>query len=88
MQPDQPFYLIHHTSDPIPPAFYAMLNKALALPLLSYWGEYLWWSGREEGLIKPLTRNCHGLAGWRIEIEQEQWIQIVRHGLAQNLIHF
>jgi hypothetical protein len=34
MNPEQPFYLLDDGTRPIPPLFYAMLNKSLALPLL------------------------------------------------------
>ena len=34
MNPEQPFYLLDDGTQPIPPLFYPMLNKCLALPLL------------------------------------------------------
>lgn len=55
MNPEQPFYLLDvgmqpglsgptelgKSTRPIPPLFYPMLNKYLALPLLASWCEYL-----------------------------------------------
>jgi hypothetical protein len=34
LNPEQPFYLLDDGTRPIPPLFYAMLNKSSALPLL------------------------------------------------------
>jgi hypothetical protein len=47
MNPEQPFYLLDdgtrpalsESKWPIPPLFYPMLNKCLALPLLPEWGD-------------------------------------------------
>jgi hypothetical protein len=50
MNPEQPFYLLDDGTQPIPPLFYAMLNKALALPLLPDWAGYLWENGRIQKL--------------------------------------
>lgn len=51
MNPEQPFYLLDDGLRPIPPLFYPMLNKCLALPLLLDSSGYLWENGRERHLM-------------------------------------
>jgi len=50
----------------IPPLFYPMLNKCLAIPLLEAWSDYLWASGQEEKLLTLLNAGeGQGYAAWR-----------------------
>ncbi|MGB5059677.1 MAG: hypothetical protein WBO48_13320, partial [Candidatus Promineifilaceae bacterium] len=72
-----------------PPLFYAMLNKALALPLLPEWAGYLWANGREGKLISLLDGGeGQGYAAWRVLPAPENWQKIVQAGLAAGQIRF
>ncbi|MFQ5401547.1 MAG: hypothetical protein ACE5E7_18355 [Anaerolineae bacterium] len=89
MNPEQPFYLLDDGTRPIPPLFYAMLNKCLALPLLPEWAEYLWENGRERSLITLLDEGLgQGYAAWRVLPALEQWQEVVQMGLRVKQIEF
>lgn len=89
MNPEQPFYLLDDGTQPIPPLFYAMLNKCLALPLLESWAEYLWANGRERNLITLLDNGeGQGYAAWRVLPAAEEWQSVVEHGLHSQTIVF
>jgi len=82
MNPEQPFYLLDDGGQPIPPLFYSMLNRALALPLLESWTDYLWNAGRERKLIHLLDDGRgQGYAAWRVLPAAEEWQQVVGVGL-------
>lgn len=65
MNPEQPFYLLDdgmrpalsQSKWPIPPLFYPMLNKCLALPLLEERSDYLWQYGCTQYLITLLDNG-------------------------------
>jgi hypothetical protein len=61
MNPERPFYLLDDGTQLIPPLFYPMLNKCLALPLLADWAGYLWANGRLRNLITLLDEGAAGL---------------------------
>ncbi len=89
MNPERPFYLLDDGRQPIPPLFYAMLNKCLALPLLLEWAEYLWENGREGKLIILLdSGEGQGYAAWRVLPSPDNWQEIVQVGLAAGEIGF
>jgi hypothetical protein len=89
MSPEQPFYLLDDGTQPIPPLFYPMLNKALALPLLESWSEYLWENGRERILITLLDDGeGQGYAAWRVLPTPEEWQQLAESGLRNRQIAF
>ena len=89
MNPEQPFYLLDGGTQPIPPLFYAMLNKCLALPLLESWAEYLWANGRERNLIILLDNGeGQGYAAWRGLPALAEWQNIVESGLHSQMITF
>lgn len=89
MNPEQPFYLLDNGTRPIPPLFYPMLNKCLALPLLEDWSEYLWENGRERKLIKLLDEGeGQGYAAWRVLPAPTPWQEAVQWGLQSNEICF
>lgn len=46
MNPDHPFYLLDNGTQPLPPLFYPILNRCLAVPVLPEWSQYLWVCGR------------------------------------------
>ncbi|MBK7916792.1 MAG: hypothetical protein IPJ94_11145 [Chloroflexi bacterium] len=87
MNPERPFYLLDDGTQPIPPLFYAMLNKALALPLLPEWAGYLWANGREGKLISLLDGGeGQGYAAWRVLPSPENWQEIVEGGLQKKAL--
>lgn len=89
MNPEQPFYLLDDGRQPIPPLFYPMLNKALALPLLPEWAGYLWENGRERKLITLLDAGeGQGYAAWRVLPASEEWQKILETGLRCSQIQF
>jgi hypothetical protein len=103
MNPEQPFYLLDDgtqpalsgptelgkSKGPIPPLFYPMLNKCLALPLLPEWADYLWMNGRDRNLITLLDEGeCQGYAAWRVRPALEEWQKLVQFGLQSNHISF
>jgi hypothetical protein len=87
MNPEQPFYLLDDGTQSIPPLFYPMLNKCLALPLLESWSEYLWENGRERNLITLLDNgDGQGYAAWRVLPALEAWQDVVEEGLRSQAI--
>jgi hypothetical protein len=89
MNPEQPFYLLDDGTQPIPPLFYAMLNKALALPLLPDWAAYLWANGRLQKLISLLDEgHGQGYAAWRVLPAAEAWQAVIQTGLIRKQIWF
>ncbi|MCB0020846.1 MAG: hypothetical protein KDE09_23790, partial [Anaerolineales bacterium] len=74
---------------PIPPLFYAMLNKSLALPLLEDWVGYLWIAGRDERLVQLLDEGQgQGYVAWRVVAAEEEWKELIRAGLASGPLTF
>jgi hypothetical protein len=89
MQPEEPFYLLDSGDGQIPPLFYPMLNKCLAIPLLETWSDYLWARGREERLIEVLNEGeGQGYAAWRVLPAPEAWQSVVTGGLSLKSISF
>ncbi|MEW5985038.1 MAG: hypothetical protein AB1791_00225 [Chloroflexota bacterium] len=89
MNPEQPFYLLDDGTQPIPPLFYPLLNKSLALPLLACWSEYLWECGRERNLVTLLNQGeGQGYAAWRVAPAPEAWQEVVQEGLQNKLLSF
>ena len=89
MNPDQPFYLLDDGTEPIPPLFYPMLNRCLAVPVLPEWSTYLWVCGRERELITLLDKGeGQGYAAWKVKPDSESWEQIVSEGLRQQRLTF
>ena len=89
MNPDQPFYLLDDGTQPLPPLFYPMLNRCLAVPVLPEWSEYLWVCGRERDLITLLDKGeGQGYAAWKVKPDSESWEQIVSEGLRQQRLTF
>ena len=89
MNPERPFYLLDDGHQPIPPLFYAMLNKALSLPLLPEWAAYLWENGRARQLVLLLNDgDGQGYAAWRVLSAGEAWQELVQAGLAGGHIQF
>ncbi len=87
MNPEQPFYLLDDSKRPalsqskwpIPPLFYPMLNKCLALPLLPEWAGYLWENGRLRRLITLLDAGeGQGYAAWQVLPVPDEWQAVVK----------
>jgi hypothetical protein len=89
MNPEQPFYLLDDGTWPVPPLFYPMLNKALALPLLEAWADCLWLSGRQRNLISLLANGeGQGYAAWRVLPAAAEWQQLVQEAIQVGQISF
>ena len=89
MNPEQPFCLLDDGTQPIPPLFYPMLNKCLALPLLPKWAGYLWENGREHQLITLLDAGeGQGYAAWRTLPTSKEWQNVIQIGLRHKDIVF
>ncbi len=89
MNPEQPFYLLDNGRQPIPPLFYPMLNKALALPLLPDWSDYLWQYGRQRKLITLLDDGKgQGYAAWQVKPAPTVWQEVVQAGIVSRQIAF
>ncbi|MCB0014915.1 MAG: hypothetical protein KDE34_23530 [Anaerolineales bacterium] len=89
MNPEQPFYLLDDGIQSIPPLFYPMLNKCLALPLLPEWAGYLWENGRAHELITLLDEGeGQGYAAWRVLSATEKWQSVIQEGLQKMIVSF
>ena len=89
MNPEQPFYLLDDGTQSIPPLFYPMLNKCLALPLLPEWEGYLWENGRAHKLITLLDEGeGQGYVAWRALPTGMEWQDILETGLQSRQIQF
>ncbi len=89
MNPEQPLYLLDDGTRPIPPLFYAMLNKSLAIPILEDWMEYLWVAGRAERLVQLLDGGRgQGYVAWRVLSVGTEWEQLTQIGLRTAQIAF
>jgi hypothetical protein len=81
MHPEQPFYLLDDGKQRIPPLFYLMWNKCLALPLLPEWAKYLLENGRERDLIRLLDGgDGQGCVAWRVFMAPAVWQEILETG--------
>jgi hypothetical protein len=66
-----------------------MLNKALALPLLPEWANYLWENGRLQKLITLLNHGeGQGYITWRVLPTTEAWQDVVQIGLQTAVLGF
>jgi len=89
MNPEEAFFLLDDGRQPIPPLFYPMLNKCLAVPVLEEWAGYLWENGRERRLITLLNDGeGQGYAAWRVLPAADEWQSIIQAGLQEKTIDF
>jgi hypothetical protein len=89
MNPEEPFFLLDDGQQSIPPLFYPMLNKCLAVPVLEDWAGYLWENGRSRNLITLLNDGRgQGYAAWRVLPAPDVWQELVQIGLQQKVLHF
>jgi hypothetical protein len=67
------------------PLVYPLLNRALTLPLLPDWADYLWQQGRAARLIYLLDKGQRQRrAAWRVLPAPQKWQNIVKNGLADD----
>ncbi|MCP4933060.1 MAG: hypothetical protein GY927_02395, partial [bacterium] len=89
VNPEEPFFLLDDAKQPIPPLFYPMLNKCLAVPVLEDWTGYLWENGRFRNLIMLLNGgDGQGYAAWRVLPAPQDWQELVQDGLSTGKISF
>jgi hypothetical protein len=87
--PEEPFYLLDDGRSALPPLFYPMLNRCLAVPLLPAWSDYLWQRGRQEKLITLLNNGeGQGYAAWRVLPAPAEWEKVVARGLKAGRLTF
>jgi hypothetical protein len=85
--PEEPFYLLDDGRQPIPPLFYPLLNRCVALPLLPAWTDYLWLCGREAKLVRLLDQGQgQRYAAWRVLPSPDKWQKIVQRGLQSQTL--
>ncbi|MCB8944527.1 MAG: DUF2958 domain-containing protein [Ardenticatenaceae bacterium] len=69
--------------------FYRMLDKALSIPLLAEWAEFLWQAGSVERLLWEIPKShCFGTRAWKVLTDADRWGEIVSNGLANGRIRF
>ncbi|MCP4423506.1 MAG: hypothetical protein GY803_03345, partial [Chloroflexi bacterium] len=89
MNPEESFFLLDDGNQAIPPLFYPMLNKCLAVPVLEEWARYLWENGRARNLIMLMNDGQgQGYAAWRTLPAPDTWQELVQNGLSNKQISF
>jgi hypothetical protein len=89
MNPEEPFFLLDDGNQAIPPLFYPMLNKCLAVPVLEEWAGYLWENGRSRNLITLMNDGQgQGYAAWRTLPTPDVWQEVIQTGLRERVIYF
>lgn len=74
MNPEELFFLLDDGQQSIPPLFFPMLNKCLAVPVLAEWAGYLWENGRARNLITLMNDGeGQGYAAWRVLPTPDEW---------------
>lgn len=88
MSPAAPSCYLLHLAGKMPD-FYLTLNKALAVPLLPDWRDFLWRRGQATRLVKTLPRTqCRGASATAVVLNQEKWQKLISHGLTTKQIAF
>jgi hypothetical protein len=93
LEAGQPFYLLNSTTldisknemPHVADRFFAMLDRATAVPLDSSWSEWLFRQGLKHQLIEPLS-DRRGIEGWRVSADSELWLALIEKGIQQNRI--
>lgn len=80
--PDKLFYVLG--DDPEHERFYAMLNRAVALPILPEWADYLWDWGWDRKLIRSLTTQ--GIDGCAVNVTLDKWEECITEGISKGRI--
>jgi hypothetical protein len=69
--------------------FVALLDRAISLPVLPAWTEYLWQQGDIRGLIHAIhPGDCRNLIVYRIKTTLPIWTSIISTGLKEGDISF
>lgn len=80
MEPGKDFYVLSATSMPPYQRFYALLDRALVLPLRPEWAELVWKAARGRELIEPQVR-VSGCAMWLVKADVEKWTELLQTGI-------
>ena len=83
MEPGKPFYVLSQAKEPPLARFLAMLDKATRTPLLPDWARVLCHQGLERELIQPLDASG-GTHAWKVEADDEAWLDLVRDDLGNG----
>lgn len=83
VEPNQPFYLLGESEHPPLERFFAMLNRAVAAPMLPPWAEWLWREGRRARLIVALD-GTRGTYAWRISGLDAEWLPLIQRGIERG----
>ncbi len=86
LEPNQVFYLLNATKEPPFGRFLAMLNRAVAAPMLPAWAEWLWREGKKKQLIAALG-TTRGTYSWRVQADDADWLDMIQHGLHSGHLH-
>ncbi len=83
LEPNQAFYLLSHSTEPPYARFFAMLNRAVAAPMLPAWAKWLWREGEKKRLITSLTAT-RGAFAWRVQADDADWLALIQRGVRQG----
>jgi hypothetical protein len=80
VEPNQLCYLLNESGEPPYARFFAMLNRAVAAPMLPEWAGWLWQEGEKEGLIQSLTAT-RGTNARRVQADEAEWLALIQSGV-------
>jgi hypothetical protein len=76
-----------------PSHFLGMLDRAIPLPLLPSWADYLWLEGIDRGLVTPVGKQIGAMAGWEVGTASKlsnhsdrTWQAIIQDGFKAGVI--
>lgn len=83
------FYVLQEKWQVMPiSSFYAMLNRALAIPMQAHWAETLWKAGIERRLITLGSKETFvKTACWRISTDYKAWRSIIQAKLGTGELY-
>ncbi|MBE2223818.1 MAG: hypothetical protein IAF02_19920 [Anaerolineae bacterium] len=80
---------LNTASDTLKAQFITLLDKAINIPILPEWSEYLWQEGDRKKLIQPINPDdCRNLVAYRVIIAAPAWASIISTGLKEGDITF
>jgi hypothetical protein len=85
LEPNQSFYLLNDSDDPPFARFFAMLNRAVAAPMLPAWAQWLWREGSEKEFIAKLDAT-RGTCCWRVQAADEDWFDLIQFGIRHHAL--
>ena len=69
--------------------FVTRLDRAISLPVLPEWLDYLWRQGDRRGLIHAIPPgDCRNLIAYRVKTAMPVWTNIISTGLREGAISF